>query len=317
MTPPIHWTQTTTTRLVVAAAGVAALAWLLKGVDPQRLLQAFVATPLWVWPVSVLGMVVSHVLRGGRMRAEWRDRLRMDWLTAWALVVRHSAWVVLAPMRGGEGVYLWALHRQGDIPFKEAGMSLLKLRLQDMAVLGVLAVLALTPAPWPVRALAAVLALVAAMWVLPLLWRWVVARARARGVAPVKPLPAATLESWFYAVSNWVVKLAAIALPLWALAGAGLDAAWRGALGGELAAAMPFQPPAGLGPYEAGVWAGVRSAAELPLSEVAAAALTVHLLMLLVTVASATLARVMGWSARDYRRPSPPAANDARWDDAV
>jgi len=106
MTPPIHWTQTTTTRLVVAAAGVAALAWLLKGVDPQRLLQAFVATPLWVWPVSVLGMVVSHVLRGGRMRAEWRDRLRMDWLTAWALVVRHSAWVVLAPMRGGEGVYL-------------------------------------------------------------------------------------------------------------------------------------------------------------------------------------------------------------------
>ena len=314
MTSTKHWTQTTATRVVVTAAGVAALVWLLQGIDPQRLAQAFVAVPLWVWPVSVLGMVTSHALRGGRMRAEWRERLHMDWLTAWALVVRHSAWVVLAPMRGGEGVYLWALNRQGDIPFKEAGMSLLKLRLQDMAVLGVLSVLAFTPASWPWRALAALSALVCAMWVLPMAWRWVVARARAQGVAPTKPLPAATWESWFYALSNWVVKLAAVALPLWALAGAGLEAAWRGALGGELAAAMPLQPPAGLGPYEAGVLAGVRSAIELPLAEVAAAALAVHLLMLLVTVASATLARVTGWSARDYRRPRLPAANDPHWD---
>ena len=328
MTQTKHWTQTTITRVVVAAAGVAALGWLLKGIDPQRLVQAFEAVPLWVWPVSVVGMVVSHLLRGGRMRAEWRERLDMGWLTAWALVVRHSAWVVLAPMRGGEGVYLWALHRQGDIPLRDAGMSLLKLRLQDMAVLGVMAVLALTPASWPVRVLAALVALSAAMWVLPMAWRAIVARARAsiptQNMVPSKPMPAATWESWFYALSNWVVKLAAIALPLWALAGsrvadgavAGLDAAWRGALGGELAAAMPFQPPAGLGPYEAGVWAGVRSAADLPLAEVAAAALTVHLLMLLVTVASATLARLMGWSARSYRKPSPPAANDPYWDSA-
>ena len=73
-------------------------------------------------------------------------------------------------------------------------------------------------------------------------------------------------------------------------------------MGGEVAAAMPFQPPAGLGPYEAGVWAGMRTAAALPVADVAAAALTVHILMLLTTVASATLARALGWSARDYRR---------------
>ncbi|MEY2993989.1 MAG: hypothetical protein RL357_924, partial [Pseudomonadota bacterium] len=74
-------------------------------------------------------------------------------------------------------------------------------------------------------------------------------------------------------------------------------------LGGEWAAAMPLQPPAGLGPYEAGVLVGVQWMSELPWAEVAAAALTVHILMLLVTVTSATVARALGWSTRDLRRP--------------
>lgn len=298
----LAWTKRPAVRVAVAVLGLAALAWLLHGVDTARMAQAFVSAPWWVWPVSVLGMVCSHVLRGGRMRAEWRQRLNLGWLSAWALVVRHSAWVVLAPMRGGEGVYLWALKNQGDVPYKESAMSLLKLRLQDMAVLGVLGVLAFVPLAWPWRAGLAALALLVAMWVLPLMWCWLVARARARGTAPAQLPASATWESWLYALSNWVVKLAAIALPLWVLAGAGFDAAWRGALGGEVAAAMPFQPPAGLGPYEAGVWAGMRTAAALPVADVAAAALTVHVLMLLTTVASATLARALGWSARDYRR---------------
>lgn len=298
----LAWAKTLWARVAVAALGVGALAWLLQGLDLARITRAWAAAPAWVWPLSVLGMVGSHVLRGGRMRAEWRTRLHMDWSTAWALVVRHSAWVVLAPMRGGEGVYLWALKNQGDVPYKESAMSLLKLRLQDLAVLGVLGVAAFTPVSWPLRLGWALSALVMAMWILPLAWRWLVARARAKGKAPERVPAAATLESWFFALSNWVIKLAAIALPLWVLIDASADAAWRGALGGELAAAMPFQPPAGLGPYEAGVWAGIRSAADLPVADVAAAALTVHVLMLVTTVASATFARALGWSARDYRR---------------
>lgn len=303
------WTKTTAARVGVAVLGVAALAWLLHGVDTARMAQAFAAVPPWVWPLSVLGMVCSHVLRGGRMRAEWRERLNLSWTSAWALVVRHSAWVVLAPMRGGEGVYLWALNQQADVPYRESAMSLLKLRLQDMAVLGVLGLLAFTPATWPLRVGLALSALLVAMCALPWAWRWLVARARARGAAPERVPRPASWESWAYALSNWVVKLAAIALPLWALMAAAWptawDAAWRGALGGEVAAAMPFQPPAGLGPYEAGVWAGVRTVADLPVADVAAAALSVHVLMLLTTVASAALARALGWSARDYRRKGP------------
>ena len=305
MTQATSWKQSPWTRAAVTAAGVLALAWLLHGVDTQALRTALVEVPLWVWLLSVGGMVSSHVLRGGRMRAEWRERLNMDWRSAWALVVRHSAWVVLAPMRGGEGVYLWALHQHGGISVKEAGISLLKLRLQDMAVLAVFALAIWLPVDWPVRLGAAALALALAMWLLPMVWQILVRRMRSRAQAPAAPrqLTPPSLESWAYAISNWAVKLVAIALPLWHLADASFLAAWSGALGGEWAAAMPLQPPAGLGPYEAGVLVGMQWVATLPWAEVAASALAVHILMLLVTVSSAAVARALGWSARDLRRP--------------
>ena len=305
MTQATSWKKSPWTRAAVTLAGVLALAWLLRGVDTQAMRTALVEVPAWVWLLSVAGMVCSHVLRGGRMRAEWRERLHMDWRSAWALVVRHSAWVVLAPMRGGEGVYLWALHQHGGIAVKDAGISLLKLRLQDMAVLAVFALALWLPVDWPLRLAAAALALALAVWGLPMVWQWLAHRLSTRGDAPATTLQLTrpSFESWAYALSNWAVKLVAIALPLWHLAGASFVAAWSGALGGEWAAAMPLQPPAGLGPYEAGVLVGVQWMSELPWAEVAAAALTVHILMLLVTVTSATVARALGWSTRDLRRP--------------
>ena len=303
MTQPTSWKQSPWLRLAVAALALAALVWLLRDVDPAQLQEALSRVPAWVWLVSVLGMVCSHVLRGGRMRAEWRHRLDMDWRSAWALVVRHSAWVVLSPMRGGEGIYLWALNQHGGIGLKEAGISLLKLRLQDMAVLGVFALATWAPLSAPLRGAVATLALVVAVWLVPRVWRWLVRRSQGPAAStPSTQGHALAIESWAYALSNWAVKLAAIGLPLWFLAGASASAAWSGALGGEWAAAMPIQPPAGLGPYEAGVLAGVQWVTDLPWSEVAAAALMVHLLMLAVTVGSATLARAWGWSNRDLRR---------------
>lgn len=287
--------------VLVTAVAVGALGWLLRQVDWALAARTWVRVPVWVWALAVAGFVGSHVLRAGRMKAEWAPRLRMGWREAWGLMVRHSAWVVLAPMRGGEAVYVWALYRQGDIPLKQSALSLLRLRLQDMAVLAVLALALFTPAPWYARLGVLLLLLAVAMWCLPWVWSRMQAWAARRKGESGRPMPAPAYGSWAYAVSNWIVKLVAIGLPLAYLLPIGVDAALKGALGGELAAALPVQPPAGFGPYEGGVIMAVRLAAEAAWADIAVAALVVHLLALGVTVGSATVARLLGWSHRDLR----------------
>ena len=293
--------------VLVTLAAVAALGWMLRQVDWQQAALAGARVPVHVWLLSALGLAGSHLLRAGRVRAEWRGPLRMGWREAWGLMVRHSAWVVLVPMRGGEAIYVWALHRQGGVPLRQATLSLLRLRLQDMAVLAVLALALFAPFSWPWRLLLLLAMLVAAIWLLPAVWFIVQERAARRSGESGRQLPPPAWASWTYAVSNWIVKLAAIAWPLLSLLPIDFDAALKGATGGELAAALPVQPPAGFGPYEAGVIAAVRSAADAPWSEIALAALVVHLLALAVTVGSSLIARLLGWSHRDLRRhPSGP-----------
>ncbi|MEN9905149.1 MAG: hypothetical protein RLZZ555_1714 [Pseudomonadota bacterium] len=293
--------------VLVTLAAVVALGWMLRQVDWQQAFATWDKVPVHVWLLSGAGLAASHLLRAGRVRAEWCKQLRLGWREAWGLMVRHSAWVVLVPMRGGEAIYVWALHRQGGVPLRQAGLSLLRLRLQDMAVLAVLAAALFAPLAWYWRLLLLAAMLVAAIWLLPAIWFIVQERAIRRSGESGRQLPPPAWASWAYAVSNWMVKLAAIAWPLLSLLPIDLDAALKGATGGELAAALPVQPPAGFGPYEAGVIAAIRSAADAPWADIALAALVVHLLALAVTVGSSIVARLLGWSHRDLRRhPSGP-----------
>ena len=294
--------------VAVTLVAVAALGWMLRQVDWAQAAATWDKVPLQVWLLSAAGMTASHWLRAGRVRAEWRGQLRMGWREAWGLMVRHSAWVVLVPMRGGEAIYVWALHRQGEVPLRQAALSLLRLRLQDMAVLAALAAALFAPLAWYGRLLALAVLLVRAIWLLPAVWYIAQERAARRSGERGRKLPPPAWASWAYAVSNWIVKLAAIAWPLLNLLPTDFDAALKGATGGELAAALPLQPPAGFGPYEAGVIAGLRSAADLPWAEIALAALVVHLLALAVTVGSSIVARLLGWSHRDLRRHPPGSA---------
>ena len=156
--------------LLVTLAAVVALGWMLRQVDWQQASATWAKVPPHVWLLSAVGLAASHGLRAGRVRAEWRGQLRMGWREAWGLMVRHSAWVVLVPMRGGETIYVWALHRQGGVPLRQAGLSLLRLRLQDMAVLAVIAAALFAPFAWYWRLLLLAAMLVGALWLLPAVW---------------------------------------------------------------------------------------------------------------------------------------------------
>lgn len=315
--------------------GLALLWYLLSPVDWHLVWARGQSVSVGAWCVGVVGLMVSHVLRAGRIRNEWSHRLQMRWHEAWGLLVTHSAWVVLMPLRAGEAVYVWALHRRGQIGVPEATLSLVKMRLQDVGILVCFAVFFWLPVGLAWRSLTALfLLLVVLPWIFPMVWRMLRHRLDKRDSLQREPsllpklpphhtmsdrdqtehqtLVQVNWASWFYAISNWAVKLLAIAWPLVELSGLDMHLALAAALGGEWGAAMPLQPPAGFGPYEAGAWAGAvwaqhanselkswSAVSPLPL-HLAAAILVVHLMALAVTVTSALMARLLGWSQRPF-----------------
>jgi len=312
--------------------GLVLLIWLLKAVDWSLVWERSQSVSATAWCVGACGLMLSHVLRAGRIRNEWSQRLDMRWHEAWGLLVTHSAWVVLVPMRAGEAVYVWALHKRGHVSLREATLSLVKMRLQDMGILLCFAVFFWLPLVLAWRSLLTIFMLFVVLpWVFPWVWKMAYQRMAVKVlkqdashaslqnprsqvnppklVAPVQ----VNWTSWFYAVSNWTVKLLAIAWPLSELGGLDMRYALAGALGGEWGAAMPLQPPAGLGPYEAGAWAGATWAhhmdslthpldfAPLPLPlHLPAAFLVVHLMALAVTIISALAARLLGWTEQPF-----------------
>lgn len=309
--------QTTRSNLGLAASlilGSALLWWLLRTIDWALVWERGQSVSATAWCVGIFGLMASHLLRAARIRSEWSTRLSMGWRAAWGLLVTHSAWVVLAPMRAGEAAYVWALHQRGNIRPAAATLSLVKLRLQDMGILACFAAALWLPVPLVWRSLAALTLLALMFWTFPWVWQRVRARTKPADFSET-PTPL-KWSSWGFAISNWFVKLVAIGWPLSELSGLNDLTAFAAALGGEWGAAMPLQPPAGLGPYEAGVWAGAHlahhatslmvDAAQPPLPlHLPAAALVVHLMSLAVTVTSAALARLMGWSQIPFLAISP------------
>lgn len=312
--------------LVAGVAMLALIAWL----TPWRLLVERVATiPLAGWIAAMLGMSATYALRAGRLRSEWRWKLvpmGLGYVECLRVTLMHNAAVNLLPMRSGEASYAFLLHRRWGVPLGEAAASLLWLRLQDAMVLGVLALALLVPAPPAWRGAFAASAIVVAATLVPLLvrrvhvqarWRRARAHAAARGrlrrawhvVAKIAGAFRASRggrEAWLFAVANWVLKLGVVGALVAPLAGLGLLEGITGALGGELAAVLPVQAPAGVGTYEAGVVLGAAARTDNR-TLVIGAALAVHALMIVVALGTALVFSLLvaPLRAREEGRSSP------------
>ncbi|MFO1341194.1 MAG: lysylphosphatidylglycerol synthase domain-containing protein [Burkholderiaceae bacterium] len=311
------------TRLLLASAlGIGLLAWLLRQVDLAPLGQALRQTPAWLWLVALAGLLLSYALRAERLRREWGSWFAADaargrapgFMDCLALFLTHNAAIVVLPLRAGEAGYPLLMQRRFGVPLAESLKSLLWLRLQDAAVLATLAAWWL-PLFAP-AARTAWTALLAAAWVAALLFGARLLAALGARVPAVQRFQAAWLAhrndrlGWALCVANWVVKLAVFALVLQALAPLDAAGALRGALGGELASVLPLQGPAGLGTYEAGVWAAAL-AGQPPApgagAQVAAGALALHAFALAVALAAAAM--IMPWARRHDRVAGPTTEN--------
>jgi uncharacterized membrane protein YbhN (UPF0104 family) len=273
---------------------VGILAWAWWSVDKAAVDKLWRAVPVWAWCVAAMAWALSFVLRAIRLQLEWRWQRAVPWHAAMRLVLFHNAAVLLLPLRAGEMGYPLLVKQTFGASWRDALRSLLWLRLQDVVVLGVLAAL-LWPG-LPVLGRVLVLCAVAVPFVLPKrVWRWVLSRrfwlvAQLRRLMHRRGSPA----GWWLSAGNWVLKISVVGAllqallpePLTASASWGFGQALSAALGGELAALIPVQGPAGLGTYEAGVWL----LSGLPLAEaplMAVVALAVHVFCLVVSLALA------------------------------
>jgi uncharacterized membrane protein YbhN (UPF0104 family) len=313
--------------LGATALGVALLAWLTRGVDWTRLGDSVRPVPWWTWGAAALGLAASYVLRALRIQAELGRRRRLGLRACLEVMLVHNAAVNVLPMRGGEAAYPWLLHRRLAVPVAEAVASLVWMRVQDVIILSFLAA-----ALWPGVALLVRIGAAAGLAAVVLGALRLLARAAAtrRPAPPHGPARAArgALEAlalaprhgwrgWVFCAGSWSVKLLALGGLLAALSGLAPREGITGGLGGELAGVLPVQGPAGLGTYEAGVWAGAalrgRTAAEI-----AAPALAVHLLSFSTAIAAGLLGHLLSGGfagrspfrgrVRDASPPEPPSA---------
>lgn len=285
--------QRWTVRALVCAAAVLLVGWLLRGLDGPRLREAALGVPASLWGFVMAAVCGTHALRAARLVCEWRPRIGLRFGQAWRLQVLHNAAVNTLPMRAGEAGYAWLLHRDHGVKLVESVPSLVWLRLQDAVMLLAWIWLLLAPLPLAARVVLLAVAVLAIERWAPRLLQLLARRLPDKFTAAVASRRGGW-RSWACSAGNWTLKLLAVAALLRPLTGLDWPAALQGALGGELAALLPLQGPAGLGTYEAGVWAGsVWGAAIAPeagfTSALVAAALLVHALWFVTGLAAAAL----------------------------
>jgi uncharacterized membrane protein YbhN (UPF0104 family) len=286
---------------VVLPLGLLWLAWewLLQHADPAQLWQQASRLPAWAWLAAGSALLAGHSLRAVRLQREWRHLRPVGLALCLRLVLTHNAAVILMPLRSGEAGYLWLVQRHWGVGWRESGLSLLRWRLQDAAVLALLAVLLMLPWSLAARVLLVLAALtVVAVLQQPLL-AWLARRSQTAQPSHPRPAAASHLDGWLASAGNWTLKVLALGALLLALADLPAGDALRAALGGELAGVQPLQGPAGLGTYEAGVWlaSGAQAAEQ---ARVVAAALAVHAFSLAVALGAAALSQLI---------PAPLPAN--------
>ncbi|MDE2432160.1 MAG: flippase-like domain-containing protein [Burkholderiales bacterium] len=315
--PPSLWHRKL--KLVAAwAFGMGLLALLLRHTPFQQVAEAFRQPTLGAWLLTLSGLLISYGLRAARLQVvmdlDAMSYAPQRWLglrtDALRVILMHNAAINLLPMRAGELSFPWLASRELGMPVSRAVACLLWMRIQDLVVLLLLGMLIWPGLPPEWRAagmLGAVLGWFAINWALPRIpdsprVHRVLSKLRAALTESTHHQPMA----WILTSANWCLKLSAGAFLLSAITQTSWTEAWAGALGGELAAVIPLQGPAGFGTYEMGVWAGM--ATHLPkaspaLAHAVSAALALHICFLICAVVAGLGASLLSQFKRPTSRP--------------
>jgi uncharacterized membrane protein YbhN (UPF0104 family) len=292
----------------------ALVAWVHHAVGWQALLAPWRE----IAPSHLAGLLalaaLSYVLRAVRAYDALRHLVRGRFPAMLRVTALHTAANNLLPMRLGEAAFPILVRRHFGLRLTHGTLALAWIRLMDLHVLGVVAVVAVLLSTG--GAFGGWLLLAAWALALPLGVRLLPAaagRATPHGVlgrvlravretGPEDVPELARLYLW--TVLSWIAKLAAFAAITAHFLDAPVGTLLAGIVGAELSSVLPFHGVAGAGSYEAAMVAALYPFGVEP-SAALAAAVNLHLFLLGVTLLSSLVALLIP------ARPATPANSPA------
>lgn len=244
----------------------------------------------------------SYLLRAVRVQVYFQSTLMGQFPAVLRLSVLHNAANNLLPMRAGELVFPWLMHRYFGHGFWTAGASLIWIRLLDLHFLGVIGLIVLwmrSQSPWWG------LLIVAWLGLLPLFWlsgrlalaggQGVAGRLRALVALVAAAAPREPARVWWlylWTALSWSLKFVGFALVLAHFVPAALWQVLLGVMGAELSTVLPFHGIAGSGSFELAAVAAMVPLGVAPITALAGA-VNLHLFLLGTTLLLAAAALLL------------------------
>jgi uncharacterized membrane protein YbhN (UPF0104 family) len=211
---------------------------------------------LYLFALSLL----SYVLRGVRIYDYFPELMRGRLPSAVRLSVLHNVANNLLPMRSGEAFFPLLMKRYFGHGLADSTFSLIWIRLFDLHVIGLVALvagwLALPHWLWVLGLAAAIVALPLVLWLSPRLQVWLSERP-GKLAALVKRILGAMpgsvgrmLRVYLWTLLSWAAKFLAFTVVLLHFLDAEHWQAFTGIIGAELSSVLPFHGVAGSGSYE-------------------------------------------------------------------
>ncbi|QKI88645.1 lysylphosphatidylglycerol synthase domain-containing protein [Thiomicrorhabdus xiamenensis] len=240
-------------------------------------------------------LISSYAIRATRIYQHFYMHGIRDFLISARLMVLHNFWNNLLPMRSGEASFPLLMKTNFGMPVSTSVPALLWMRLMDLQVLLLIALLTLgsiwLSTGWILAfALAGLSAPFMIFWVYN---RWLRKR---QDLPPLLIKIFAGLPNtishiaWglFWTVFNWAIKIAVLAWVLSWFIQLPVQQLLMGVIGGEFSSVLPIHGIAGMGSYEAGVIIGFGDGFT-QLDDLLVAAVNLHLILFSSSLLAAAL----------------------------
>ena len=300
------FTATRASRGLLAALPVVMLIIVvLRSGSLHALREVFERTAPSVWLLALCGQGASYAGRAMRLVIVDRKRFGGRFWTCLRLILVNNALNLALPLRAGEASFPLLLKRWFGVSLAEAAGMLLWMRLLDLQVLALAALLAVgwwtaDSAPLsPLRIVGLFVLLVAPLLLrvlhAPLQRQLSAHSSRAatlllRALSGMPDRTATLLGAWLWTLASWGVKLVVLGQLLAALAGLPPPIGTLGVVGADLSTVLPLHSPGGFGTFEAAIVAMI-GFWRTPDAALLAAALSFHLFVL----GFALLAGLLAW----------------------